>query len=412
MMFSSEEVKPFAFGRLEGKDIPEDQRVISIFRKKREDEDKKREEQQRLQQAASEKEHAPKPPAGKAPAPKTPVPKAPPAKAAPAAPGAEAPAPEDGATAEEALPVPKLHLRPRKPTRGNFKAMVSGEGRPKGTFTGFTAAKAPGPDGVRALLLDSEREAEEEAEKTAAQKREELMQQARAEAAALKERARAESQKQGYDEGLVKARAEVRAELMPVLEKFAKEIQGLANARAEVLRAAEREILELALLIGKKVLHAELRLHPEAVAQVVRHALGRAIGWGRVRVLANPADCALLDEVKGAIEAGMEGVSIAQFIPTPSIERGGCALESNLGEVDVRLGLQVGEVEQALRAALEERLAEGALPAPAQVQAQAKPAATTPPATTPPAPEPPKIPESEVLSYRPRELGGPKGGGA
>lgn len=417
MTFSSEEVKPFSFNRLEKKEIPAEERVVSIWRKMREAEDEQAAEQAAKQavkdaaeEAAAEKAAAargPKYPAAKAPGPKAPDPKA----AAPKAPAAEKGAAAEGAgPAPELPPPPKLILRPRKPTRGSFLPITSAEERPKGSFTGFTAAPKPGPDGVRAIVLDSEREAEEEAEKTAAEKRAELMAQAQAEAAALKERARAEGQQQGYAQGLVKAREEVRGELIPVLKKFAAETQGLLNHRAEILRASEREILELALLIGKKVLHAELRLHPEAVAQVVRHALGRAIGWGRVSVLANPEDCALLEEVKDSLAGGLEGVTIAEFVPAPSIARGGCALQSNLGEVDVRLELQVGEVERALREVLGERLEASAEAAPAP------PAPSSPQAA--PAPrlaEPPEAGEKapEAQPYRLRELGGqpPKGGG-
>lgn len=414
MTFSSEEVQPFSFNRLEKKEIPEERRVVSIWRKKREAEDELAAEQAAKQavkdaaeEAAAEKAaiaRGPKYPPAKAPDPKAPDPKA----AAPKAPAAGASgAPTEGEAAEagpELPPPPKLNLRPRKPTRGSFSPMVSAEERPKGSFTGFTTSPKPGPDGVRTIVLDSEREAEEAAEKTAAEKREELMVQAQAEAAALKRRAQAEGQQQGYSQGLVKAREEVRAELMPVLKKFAAETQGLLNHRAGILGGAEKEILELALLIGKKVLHGELRLHPEAVGQVVRHALGRAIGWGQVSVLAHPDDCVLLEEVRDSLPAGLEGVTIAGFVPTPSIARGGCVLQSNLGEVDVRLELQVGEVEQALRRALGERLEEAAEQVPAQAAAAATPAA--PPAPARP-PEPPAEPGIQAQPYRPRELGGP-----
>jgi flagellar biosynthesis/type III secretory pathway protein FliH len=402
MTFSSDEVKPFSFNHLEKKEIPEEQRVISIWRKIRSDADAAAAEN-----AEPAEEKQPESPAHKTTGAKAQGAKAktadPKAAKVPASRG-HAPEEEAPASVEELPPIPKLILRPRKPDRTGFKRMASVEERPKGSFTGFTTSPQSGPDGLRTIVLDAEREAEEEAEKTAAERRAELMAQAQAEAAALKQRAQAEGQKQGYAQGLAKAREEVRAELMPVLQKFAAETQGLLNHRAEILQTAEKEILELVLLIGKKVLHAELQLHPEAVAHVVRHALGRAIGWGHVTVRLNPEDCVLLEEVKGSLSAGIEGVAIAELAPTPSIARGGCILESNLGEVDVRLELQLGEVEQALRQALGESLeAAGQAPVPSLKPAQ--PPATEPaPAAPPQAPE--AQPEVQAEPYRLRELGG------
>jgi flagellar biosynthesis/type III secretory pathway protein FliH len=397
MTFSSEEVKPFSFHRLEKKEIPAEERVVSIWRKMRETEDEKAAE--KAPEASPAGEGAAR--KDKASTPQSPPQKAPAAGTGAATVGGDAAEPEEAGP--DRPPVPKINLRPRKPLRGSFLPMTNAEERPKGSFTGFITAPKPGPDGVRTIVLDSEREAEEAAEKTAAEKRAELMAEAQAEAAALKERAKAEGQQQGYAQGLAKAREEVRGELIPVLKKFAAETQGLLNYRAEILRAAEQEILELVLLIGKKVLHAELRLHPEVVAQVVRHALGRAIGWGRVSVLVNPEDCALLEEVKDSLAAGLESVTVAGFVPTPSIARGGCALQSNLGEVDVRLELQVGEVERALREALGERLEAGAEATPASQPPSSPQAAPAPRSAEPPRAEG-GAPEAQP--YRLRELGG------
>ncbi|MBI3128973.1 MAG: hypothetical protein HYZ11_15310 [Candidatus Tectomicrobia bacterium] len=413
LTFNAEEVKPFSFNRLEKTDIPEERRVISIWRKMREVEDAKSAElaaEQAVKDAAEAAAAAkvaaargPKYPPVKPPEPKGKAPE--PNLESKAAKAPAVPAEGEAPAEAELPPPPKLNLRPRKPDRPGFKRMVSAEERPKGSFTGFATSSKAEPGGVRTLILDHEREAEEEAEKTAAEKRAELMAQAQAEAAALKQRAQAEGQQQGYAQGLAKAREEVRAELMPVLQKFAAATQDMLNQRAGILRASEREILELTLLIGKKVLHAELRLHPEAVAQVVRHALGRAIGWGSVRVRVNPEDAALLEEVKDSLSAQVEGVTIAEFVPSPSVARGGCTLESNLGEVDVRLELQLGEVERALRQALDERLRAEAEPAAQTPSEPSQPAGGEAPAG-PPRPEAQKAPdEVQAQPYRPRELG-------
>jgi len=386
--------EPYSLAKLERKEIPEERRAISIWRKLREEKSASPGEE------GAEEKTPPRPaPTAKKAEEKTPSRPAPNKKKV-----AEFPASLGGGAPEPAgKEPPKDEAAPpeKKPPRPGFEPMAKAGGRPKSVFSRFVSARKPSADGSHAVIVEEDPLADEAPAKSEAQLREELLAQAQAEAADIRARAQAEGSEQGYSQGLAKAREEVRAELMPVLEKFAREVQALLSQRAEILRSAEREIFELALLMGKKILHSELHLRPDAVASVVRHALERAVGWGRVKVQVNPEDCALLEEVRGSLDEAAEGVSLAEIVPNPAISRGGCILESNFGEVDARLEMQVAEVDQALRAALEERLER--MTAPSRGEEGPAPPQETPP---PPRAEEPRAQEQPpAQSYRPKELG-------
>lgn len=247
--------------------------------------------------------------------------------------------------------------------------------------------------------IDARRRAEEEAEGP-----EDILEAARAEGERLKEEARKQGFEQGYQKGQGKALEEALEGLRPTLEGFAEKTQELSDYRAEVLRMAEREVFELAVLMGKKVLGAEIRLHPDAVQTVVRSALERAIGWGKATIRVHPEDHALLEQVRGRIEENIAGVMISKIEPDPTVGRGGCILESNFGEVDARLERQSEEVESELRRFFEENQdLTSSDPPQEEVQAASEESQDAPPkAESPPEAEPPP----EVEPFQPRELGG------
>jgi len=337
---------------LELKEIPEELRAISIWRKKREEEDaREAEERMRARQAAAEAEGAPPPdkaeaggaalggaavePAG--------------AEAPPAGEAKEEEAEEEEAEEEEAAP------RPHHP---DFEPITKSEKTIRGPFLPLTSSPEVGPDGAYTIVTEQERAAEEEAEQSAAQQRETLLAEARTQADRMRKEAKEQGYQQGHAEGLAQAREEIIAELKPVLEEFIRTNQGLLNYRGEILQAAEEEIFELALLIGTKILHTELRMHPEVILSVVRHVLDRAVGWGESVVHVNPEDRSLIEEHLAELNEAAEGVSVIRLEADPAISRGSCVLHSNFGEVDARLERQHDEIEAALRAAMERKSAE------------------------------------------------------
>ncbi|MFP6871809.1 MAG: FliH/SctL family protein [Nitrospinota bacterium] len=248
--------------------------------------------------------------------------------------------------------------------------------------------------------------------------RAEILAEARVEAEKIKTDAEKEGFQEGYSRGQEEVREELRSEMVPLFEELRNSIQTVLNFREEILLESEKEIFELAVLFSKKVLHSELRLHPEVILDVVRHALERAVGWGEATVQVNPEDYKFLEEHRILLNEEGEGVNIARVDANLSIKRGGCILESNFGEIDVRIDRQIEVVEKSLRDALAERLEskdtdavevalpEGAVPA---VSAEAAPAGEVP------QPEEPGIPEQDpedIKPYQPMDLGGDSGGDA
>lgn len=137
-------------------------------------------------------------------------------------------------------------------------------------------------------------------------------------------------------------RAALRAELEAEAREAAKAevaaaLLAVEQARARALREAEASILEIALAAARRIVAEELELHPERIRAIVRDATERVRRARRARVRVHPSDAAHL------------AFSDVELVEDASIERGGCIVESELGEVDARLEVRIAAIERALR---------------------------------------------------------------
>lgn len=146
--------------------------------------------------------------------------------------------------------------------------------------------------------------------------------------------ARQSGYQDGYRDGLVgldnfkqSFAAQLSAQLGELLRNFDAQIAALEQQMAQALAQA-------AVQLARRVVRAELQSHPEQVVHAAAQALAAVLQSARhIRVLVHPDDHALV--AAGAAEAlHARG---AQLVAQPGIERGGCLVESDLGQVDARI---------------------------------------------------------------------------
>ncbi|MGP8253686.1 MAG: FliH/SctL family protein [Terracidiphilus sp.] len=137
-------------------------------------------------------------------------------------------------------------------------------------------------------------------------------------------------------EALMNARRQEERRMAGVMESF-------AEARESYLRAVESEVVKLALAVAARILRREAQMDPLLLTGAVRVALGQLSATTEVRLHVPASDLELWREaialipnlaVKPAVLAG-EGLRL-----------GDCAIESNLGTVDLGIRSQLGEIER------------------------------------------------------------------
>src|SRR5438128_2631407 len=115
----------------------------------------------------------------------------------------------------------------------------------------------------------------------------------------------------------------------------------------------ERELLELALGVARKVVQQELAERPEIWLGMIRAAVKRAVDRERIVLRVPPPLMAFLRGSLAALRASLEEVKDLELVEDASLPTGGCVIESRFGEVDIGVETQLERCERALVRATE-----------------------------------------------------------
>lgn len=146
----------------------------------------------------------------------------------------------------------------------------------------------------------------------------------------------------GYEEGLAAGRAEVSGAARALAGAAARLDETSAAAAGE----AEPVAVALALRIAEKVLCGELEARPELVLDVVRGALRRLTEPLPATLLVNPEDAELVRAsiADFSVEHGGE-LSVRE---ERRVERGGCVVQTQAGEIDAQITAQLERVAKVV----------------------------------------------------------------
>lgn len=151
--------------------------------------------------------------------------------------------------------------------------------------------------------------------------------------------------RQGESEGYQRA----SAELAPVLDRLARSIAEVAALRQRIRRESERDLVELSLLIARRVLRREVSVDPDAVCGLLHAALDKASLRDVVEVRTHPGHKAALEQRLRALDSTARITLKAD----PRLEPGAVVVETLHGEIDASLETQLAEIERGLADLLE-----------------------------------------------------------
>ncbi len=118
--------------------------------------------------------------------------------------------------------------------------------------------------------------------------------------------------------------------------------------REDFLSKHETELIKLAVAVAKKVIGRSVEMDPGTVLQTAKEALRSVRSERRVTIKVNPSDEAALREQTASLKILGAEVGELVIIGNPSIEAGGCIVESDLGMIDAQIGTQLASIENAL----------------------------------------------------------------
>ena len=153
-----------------------------------------------------------------------------------------------------------------------------------------------------------------------------------------------EAEARGYQEGLARAQVESQATLDALaarVKQLDTILQLLGQPLAQLDADVEKELLHLALVVGKQLARRELRLDPTQVIGIIRESLSQLPAAARdIRVHLHPEDAATVRE-RLAEPTSERAWAIAE---DPTLTRGGCVVRTEMSQVDVRLESRISAV--------------------------------------------------------------------
>lgn len=153
----------------------------------------------------------------------------------------------------------------------------------------------------------------------------------------IKHLAQKEGYETGYMDGFQKGEQTAREELALTLKMLQEVVQHVSEFRKIMFPKVEREMIEMILGLTKRVIHHELSIREDSVKEMIRIAAESVLGKEKMTIRINPADKIHAESFRPELLQMFEEIKNLTFEAHPSIEKGGCVIESNFGTVDARI---------------------------------------------------------------------------
>ena len=153
-----------------------------------------------------------------------------------------------------------------------------------------------------------------------------------------------EAHTDGLREGEAAGQRRATAELQPVIERLVRSIDEISGLRPRLRREAERDLVQLALAIARRILARELSVDPDAMRGLVLGALEKLRSQEISRVRVHPAQ----EPVVTACLRQTITDRTVEVIADPACERGAVVFETERGSLDASVESQLQEIERGL----------------------------------------------------------------
>jgi len=159
---------------------------------------------------------------------------------------------------------------------------------------------------------------------------------------------RKESKEQGLLEGRQEGYAEGKAEVERLIERARIVLERAQEKRGDILLETEKEIVDLVLLISRKIIKVITESQRDVIISNVIEALRKVKSKGSVNIRLNLADVDIITEHKQEFINMLESASTINVMEDSSVDKGGCVIETDFGEIDARIASQLAELENRI----------------------------------------------------------------
>jgi flagellar assembly protein FliH len=181
----------------------------------------------------------------------------------------------------------------------------------------------------------------EEAERKAERIEEEAKKKAVSYVQEAVKKARAEGREEGFSTG--------EEEAARLIERLHVILNAAIDKRKKLIDSTERQLIDLVLLISKKVVKVISEKARAVVVANVKEALKKVSGETEIIIKVNTLDLEITTKHKNSLIKQIEGLKHVTVEEDSRIGPGGCIIETSSGDIDARIQRQLGLLEEKIR---------------------------------------------------------------
>ena len=169
-----------------------------------------------------------------------------------------------------------------------------------------------------------------------------------ADAEAERDRLKNEAEKTGFDKGHQEGYEKGVAEVDRLIDRMHTILEQVMKRREEILADTESQIVELVILMARKVIKILSDNQKNVVMANTLAALKKVKTRGEVTLRVNLEEVKLTSEHAQEFIQHVENVKGITVLEDSSVERGGCIVETDFGAIDARISSQLQELENKI----------------------------------------------------------------
>lgn len=167
-----------------------------------------------------------------------------------------------------------------------------------------------------------------------------------------------EAYNKGLDQGKASAMAAQQEKVDSAAVAFKEAVEGLVRIRRRDVERMEMETVRLSLAIARKIIGYETD-QGEVIGHVVKAAMQKVADPRHLTLRLNPKDIDTVKDFQQDLLPDDDVSTDLRLEADETIQRGGCIIETKLGDVDARIDQQIKIIDALLTQQLPKRTVEG-----------------------------------------------------
>ncbi len=157
-----------------------------------------------------------------------------------------------------------------------------------------------------------------------------------------------EAYKKGFEQGREEGFKAEKAEVERLIQRLHTIIERTLDKREEILNNTETQIVELVLLISRKVVKTISENQKSVIISNIAQALRKLKTRSDIIIRVNIADLQLASEHLKEFTDMVENAKNISIVEDTTVDKGGCIIETDFGEIDARIQSQLNELEEKI----------------------------------------------------------------